>query len=92
MPTKSSAPPAERGSAAHPVILIQYPNELEEKKVLMTGAGGFIGSHLAEELLKRDAKRLLGWKLRYSLDEGLAHTIRYIRAHLSQYKADIYNV
>ncbi|MCD6385625.1 SDR family NAD(P)-dependent oxidoreductase, partial [Candidatus Sumerlaeota bacterium] len=29
---------------------------LSNKKVLVTGAGGFIGSHLVETLVKRDAR------------------------------------
>jgi len=30
--------------------------QLRDKKVLVTGAGGFIGSHLVEELLRREVK------------------------------------
>ncbi len=38
------------------------------------------------------AKRLLGWKPRWSLEEGLVRTIDYIRTHRDAYKTDIYNV
>ena len=40
----------------------------------------------------RRAKRLLGWSPRYSLEEGLVHTIEHIRQHLSDYKAEAYNI
>ncbi|HBL15400.1 MAG TPA: NAD-dependent dehydratase [Elusimicrobia bacterium] len=40
----------------------------------------------------RKARSLAGWRPRYSLDEGLALSIQYIRAHLSEYKSGIYNV
>ena len=32
------------------------------KKVLVTGAGGFIGSHLVEELVKAEISRIAGKK------------------------------
>ena len=40
----------------------------------------------------RKARKLLGWKPRYSLEEGLAATINYIQAHRRQYKPHLYNV
>ena len=40
----------------------------------------------------RKASRLLNWKPRYSLDEGLALTINYCQTHLSRYKTGIYNL
>ncbi|MDD5630086.1 MAG: GDP-mannose 4,6-dehydratase [Elusimicrobia bacterium] len=40
----------------------------------------------------RKARRLLGWKPRWSLEEGLARTIDYLAQHRSDYKAGIYNV
>ena len=40
----------------------------------------------------RKARRLLGWRPRYSLEEGLALTIDYIRRHRADYKAGVYNV
>ena len=40
----------------------------------------------------RKALRLLGWRPRYTLDEGLALAVNYCQTHLSRYKAGIYNV
>lgn len=40
----------------------------------------------------RKARRLLGWKPRYSLDEGLALTVHYCQTHLSRYKTGMYNL
>jgi len=40
----------------------------------------------------RKARRLLGWRPRVALEEGLASTIAYVRAHPGLYKADRYNV
>lgn len=38
------------------------------------------------------ARRLLGWKPRVPLEQGLARTVEYVRAHLADYKAGLYNV
>lgn len=38
------------------------------------------------------AKKLLGWKPAYSLDEGLSETIGFISANIKRYKTGIYNV
>lgn len=38
------------------------------------------------------ARRLLGWRPRFSFQEGLARMVGYIRAHPSEYKTDDYNV
>ena len=40
----------------------------------------------------RKARRLLGWKPRWSLDEGLARTIDYLTRNRSDYKAGLYNL
>ena len=40
----------------------------------------------------RKARRLLGWKPRVSLEEGLVHTIDYLRGHLKSYKPGHYNI
>ena len=40
----------------------------------------------------RKAKKLLGWKPRYSLDEGLALTLQYVRSHRDEYKPRLYNI
>jgi len=38
------------------------------------------------------ARRLTGWKPRVTLEQGLARTAEYVRSHLSDYKAGLYNV
>lgn len=38
------------------------------------------------------ARRLLGWKPRWTLEQGLVRTIDHVRAHRDQYKTHIYNV
>lgn len=40
----------------------------------------------------RKARELIGWEPRVSLAEGLERTMHYIKANLSSYKTDIYNV
>lgn len=37
-------------------------------------------------------KRLTKWKPEYSLEEGLAETIKFLRNNLDKYKTDIYNI
>ena len=37
-------------------------------------------------------KELTGWEPKYSLNEGLAETIVFLKENLSRYKADIYNL
>ncbi|WP_288175653.1 GDP-mannose 4,6-dehydratase, partial [Sporofaciens musculi] len=36
--------------------------------------------------------RLTDWKVRYSLEAGLSHTIEFLRQNLDKYKTDIYNL
>ncbi len=36
--------------------------------------------------------RLTDWKPKYSLEEGLKHTIEFLKANLDKYKTDIYNL
>lgn len=38
------------------------------------------------------ARRLLGWRPRLSLEEGLSRTIVYVQDHLRDYKTGLYNV
>lgn len=38
------------------------------------------------------AKKLLGWELSYSIDQGLMETISWFKNNLKGYKTDIYNV
>jgi dTDP-glucose 4,6-dehydratase len=40
----------------------------------------------------RKARKLLGWKPRFSLEEGLVRTIDYLRANLREYKTGLYNI
>ncbi len=37
-------------------------------------------------------RRLTGWKPQYMLEQGIGETIRWMRDHMEQYKADIYNI
>lgn len=45
-------------------------------------------------LLGKNAKitELTGWRPRYSLEEGLKHTIAFFEKNLGRYKTDIYNL
>ena len=38
------------------------------------------------------ALKLTGWRPRVPLEQGLARTVEYVRAHLADYKAGLYNV
>lgn len=38
------------------------------------------------------ARKLTGWKPRFTLEQGLVRTIEHVRAHLSAYKAGLYNL
>ena len=38
------------------------------------------------------ARKLTGWRPRVPLERGLARTLEYVRAHLADYKAGLYNV
>lgn len=40
----------------------------------------------------KKAKKLLGWKPEYTLEEGLLHTIDWIGRNLEEYKADMYTL
>jgi dTDP-glucose 4,6-dehydratase len=40
----------------------------------------------------KKALTLTGWRPRVSLEQGLARTAEYVRAHLADYKAGLYNV
>jgi dTDP-glucose 4,6-dehydratase len=40
----------------------------------------------------RKARRLLGWRPRWTLEDGLSQTIEYFLKHRSEYKAGIYNL
>lgn len=40
----------------------------------------------------RKARRLLGWRPRWTLEKGLADTAAYVLAHLEEYKSGRYNV
>jgi NAD dependent epimerase/dehydratase len=37
------------------------------------------------------ARDLLGWEPQYSLEQGLEHTVAYMRNHLHRYKPDVFN-
>lgn len=38
------------------------------------------------------ARELIGWRPKYSLEEGLKETIKFIEQHIENYKTDIYNI
>lgn len=53
------------------------------------------GTKTEVERLRCDNRKLLrmtGWKPRHTIETGLKATIDWIRGHLSEYKADLYNV
>lgn len=37
-------------------------------------------------------KKLTNWRPKYTLEEGLSETIKFIRDNLSLFKTDIYNI
>ncbi|MEG2286988.1 MAG: GDP-mannose 4,6-dehydratase, partial [Ruthenibacterium sp.] len=37
-------------------------------------------------------RSMTGWQPAYSFEQGLAETIAFLKAHLNEYKADIYNL
>jgi NAD dependent epimerase/dehydratase len=37
------------------------------------------------------ALNVLGWRPRYTLEQGLDHTIAYVQQHLKRYKSDLFN-
>jgi len=37
-------------------------------------------------------KRLTGWEPKYTFEDGLSETIKFIKANLEKYKTDIYNI
>lgn len=41
---------------------------------------------------RRKAGKVLGWKPRWTLEQGLAETVAYVSGHLDDYKAGRYNV
>ena len=46
----------------------------------------------ATEEDSKEAKKLIGWEPKISLDEGLKKTIKWISENFKQYKVDIYNI
>lgn len=40
----------------------------------------------------RKARELCGWKPRYTLEEGVQHTVEWVRKNIHRYKPDRYNV
>ena len=65
-------------------------SNLKNKKILVTGAGGFIGSHLVEALVKLDAK--VRAFLRYTSDSGIGHLSELepaVREDIEMYRGEI---
>ncbi len=40
----------------------------------------------------RKASELVGWEPMFTLEDGLKETIKYVKEHPEEYKADIYNI
>ena len=40
----------------------------------------------------RKARELVGWEPEFTLEDGLKETIKYVKGHPEEYKADIYNI
>ena len=58
-------------------------SELREKSVLVTGASGFIGGQLAEQLSRKEGARVLGTGRRFSNEKALREAgVEIIRADL----------
>ena len=78
------------GATAHMVM------KLMNRKAAVKTDAGRVRPRQSEvfELVcdNRKARRLLGWKPRHSLEQGLALTIPFIQSHRYQYKAALYNV
>jgi len=78
---------------AHPSIsmavpLNQYYNHMKKKKILITGASGFIGRNIFEKLSKREDLEVWGT---YLTDESYKSDPKMIRADLTQ-KSEVYRV
>ena len=49
--------------------------------VLITGGAGFIGSHLAEELLERDVKNVLQYFKKHGISQTKEEVLKKIRGN-----------
>ncbi len=78
------------GELAQKIIqLIGRPISIEQDKKRIRPDNSEVMRLLADNSL---AKRILGWQPAYSLDEGLAEYIAWIRGHLHLYKINQYNL
>jgi len=68
-------------------VLLGRPIEVESEAQRLRPAASEVERLLAGTAL---AQKLWGWKSGYSLDDGLAETIDWVREHLDQFRVDEY--
>jgi dTDP-glucose 4,6-dehydratase len=67
--------------------LIGKPLEVETEEARVRPAASEVGRLLAGTALARE---LMGWTPKYSLEEGLAETIDWVRDNLNLFRVDSY--
>lgn len=76
-------------------LVIKIGNLLNKELIIDSQEERFRPSKSEVERLWADnskAKKLLGWKPKYSIDEGLKLTIDWLKENISKYKPEIFNI